>query len=179
MTPALRMTGFPAAVTVAVTLVAACAGPAPMVHPETSAVSHRVTPTEPGRAREPAPGRHPGERIAALAHSLVGIPYRYGGAHPAEGFDCSGLVFFTHRQVNLRIPRTSRDQYRAARPVPRSEARPGDLVFFSHQRKLSHVGIYLGNRRFVHAPSSGRPVAVAHLDAPYYREHLVGMGRLY
>jgi cell wall-associated NlpC family hydrolase len=109
----------------------------------------------------------------------VGTPYQYGGDHPSEGFDCSGLVFFTHRQLNLSIPRTSKDQYRVARRVTLHQAQPGDLVFFTDRRKLSHVGIYLGDQRFVHAPSSGRRVSVARLDEPYYREHLVGLGRLH
>ena len=154
-------------------MLAACAGQRATTQPSSS-------PVEKSRAA-PAAKRsaHPGERIAQLASNLIGTPYRYGGDHPAEGFDCSGLVFFTHRQANLRIPRTSRDQYRAARPVTLGEARPGDLVFFRDQSKLSHVGIYLGGQRFMHAPASGRAVSVARLDAPYYRQHLVGLGRLY
>ena len=160
-------------------MLAGCAGPAAT----TQAVAPPPAPAQPvvarHRQRATLPSDRPGDAIARLAHSLVGTPYRYGGDHPAQGFDCSGLVFFTHRQVNLRIPRTSRDQYRAARPVTLQQARPGDLVFFKDQSKLSHVGIYLGDQRFVHAPASGRHVAVARLDAPYYREHLVGLGRLY
>jgi cell wall-associated NlpC family hydrolase len=120
-----------------------------------------------------------GQQIARIARQLVGTPYRYGGEDPTEGFDCSGLVFFTHRQVKLSIPRTSKAQYRAARPVSLPQAQPGDLVFFTDRTKLSHVGIYLGDKRFVHAPASGRTVSVARLDAPYYREHFVGLGRLY
>jgi len=158
--------------TVAIVL-AGCAGQRATTQPGSSPGPTSRTVAAPTRAA------HRGEHIAQIASSLVGTPYRYGGNHPAEGFDCSGLVFFTHRQANLKIPRTSRDQYRAAQPVTLREAQPGDLVFFRDQSKLSHVGIYLGGQRFVHAPSSGRAVSVARLDAPYYREHLVGLGRLY
>ena len=120
-----------------------------------------------------------GERIAALARRMIGTPYRYGGQHPTEGFDCSGLVYYTHGAVGLAVPRVSRDQYRRARKVSLAEAEPGDIIFFSDAAKLSHVAIYLGNGRFVHAPSSGRTVSEADLNAPYYRSHLVGIGRLH
>ena len=120
-----------------------------------------------------------GQQIARIARDLVGTPYRYGGEDPSGGFDCSGLVFFAHRKVDLSVPRTSGDQFRAARPVQLRHAQPGDLVFFSDRSKPSHVGIYLGGKQFVHAPASGRQVSVASLDAPYYREHLIGLGRLH
>lgn len=77
------------------------------------------------------------------------------------------------------MPRTSREQFEAARKIPVAEAAEGDLVFFQDQEKLSHVGIYLGDGRFVHAPSSGGSVSVANIDAPYYQRHLIGVGRLY
>ena len=98
---------------------------------------------------------------------------------PDEGFDCSGLVYYTHGRVGVGVPRTSRDQYRASEKIPTAAARPGDLMFFSDQNKLSHVAIYTGGGRFIHAPSSGRRVSEASLDNPYYRKHLIGIGRLY
>jgi cell wall-associated NlpC family hydrolase len=116
--------------------------------------------------------------VAELALDLLGTPYRYGGAHPEEGFDCSGLVFYTFTESGLSIPRTSQAQFKAARKISIAQADPGDLVFFQDQTKLSHVGIYLGNGRFVHAPASGRSVSVASLTAPYYQRHLVAVGRL-
>jgi len=116
--------------------------------------------------------------IAELALSMVGVQYRYGGAHPGEGFDCSGLVYYTYSSNGHAVPRTSRQQFAAARTIPLAEAAQGDLVFFSDQEKLSHVGIYLGDGRFVHAPSSGGSVRVASIDAPYYRRHFVAVGRL-
>jgi cell wall-associated NlpC family hydrolase len=119
-----------------------------------------------------------GTAIARLAMSQVGAPYHYGGTNPAQGFDCSGLVFYTYTQAGYDVPRTSQEQFRVTRKISLGDATPGDLMFFQDQTKLSHVGIYLGDGRFVHAPSSGQRVAVADLDLPYYREHLVAIGRL-
>jgi cell wall-associated NlpC family hydrolase len=119
-----------------------------------------------------------GEAVAELAVALVGTPYRYGGATPQEGFDCSGLVHYAFARAGLAVPRTSQEQFRAARKISARAAAPGDLVFFQDQEKLSHVGIYLGEGRFVHAPESGRRVEIGALDAPYYQQHLVGVGRL-
>ena len=137
------------------------------------------TPVATPAAPEPAPAtgdvRGP---IAQLALSMVGVAYRYGGADPGEGFDCSGLVYYTFTSNGHDVPRTSREQFEAAEKIPLAEASEGDLVFFQDQEKLSHVGIYLGDGRFVHAPSSGGTVSVASIDAPYYQRHLVAVGRL-
>ena len=116
--------------------------------------------------------------IARLALSMVGVPYLYGGASPREGFDCSGLVYYTYSSNGHVVPRTSQAQFDAARKIELDEASEGDLLFFQDQEKLSHVGVYLGDGRFVHAPSSGDTVRVASIDAPYYQRHLVGIGRL-
>ena len=109
---------------------------------------------------------------------MVGVPYRYGGADPGEGFDCSGLVHYTYTSNSQAVPRTSQSQFDAARMIPLEDAAEGDLLFFRDQEKLSHVGIYLGDGRFVHAPSSGKAVSVASVDETYYRQYLVGVGRL-
>jgi cell wall-associated NlpC family hydrolase len=119
-----------------------------------------------------------GGAIAEIAVDMVGTPYSYGGMDPAEGFDCSGLVFYTYSQAGYDVPRTARELFRATRKISVGDADPGDLMFFQDQTKLSHVGIYIGDGRFVHAPASGQRVAVASLDTPYYREHLVAVGRL-
>jgi cell wall-associated NlpC family hydrolase len=119
-----------------------------------------------------------GGAIAEVAMGMVGTRYRYGGADPREGFDCSGLVYYSYGQAGYRVPRTSQELFRTARKISIRDAYPGDLMFFQDQSKLSHVGIYLGDGLFVHAPSSGQNVAVGSLDAPYYRQHLVAVGRL-
>jgi cell wall-associated NlpC family hydrolase len=119
-----------------------------------------------------------GGAVAELAIGMVGARYRYGGTDPIEGFDCSGLAFYAYTQAGYRIPRTSQEQFRAARKIALHEAGAGDLVFFQDQEKLSHVGIYLGGGRFVHAPANGQKVAVASMSSAYYQQHLVAVGRL-
>jgi len=119
-----------------------------------------------------------GGAIADVAMGMVGTRYLYGGTDPLEGFDCSGLVYYTYTSNGQAVPRTSRDQFDAASKISLAEAAEGDLVFFRDQEKLSHVGIYLGDGRFVHAPANGQNVAVGSLDSHYYREHLVAVGRL-
>jgi cell wall-associated NlpC family hydrolase len=116
-----------------------------------------------------------GGRVAALATRFVGTPYRFGGASPDAGFDCSGLVWFVHRELGFSVPRTAADQRARANPVPREELQPGDLVFFYTPR--DHVGIYLGDGQFVHAPASGRTVERARLDAPFFLLAYAGAGR--
>jgi murein DD-endopeptidase len=120
----------------------------------------------------------PGARIAATALAQLGRPYRYGGSTPT-GFDCSGLVQYTHEAAGLRVPRTTDEQHEAARSVKLRQLAPGDVLFFRIDRKISHVGVYTGDGRFVHAPDSGKVVEMRRLDEPYYRERVVGAGRLY
>jgi cell wall-associated NlpC family hydrolase len=112
----------------------------------------------------------------------VGVPYRYGGAEPSRGFDCSGLVAYVHGQGGISVPRTAAAQFAFAQRVPETDLRPGDLVFFRlslGSRDVTHVGIYTGQRRFVHAPQTGRNVGEASLDDAYYRERYAGSGRFY
>ena len=120
----------------------------------------------------------PGQQVARHAVSMVGLPYRYGGSSPDTGFDCSGLVHYSFDQSGISVPRTSLEQFRAAAKISLNDAREGDVLFFQDQEKLSHVGIFIGDGRFVHAPTSGRTVSVASIDNPYYQTHLVGVGRL-
>lgn len=129
----------------------------------------------PGSIRGTAPL---GDQIAEIARQQLGIRYRYGGSSPEQGFDCSGLVYFTHSQLGIRVPRVSRDQYRAATRLALAQAQPGDLLFFSDQARLSHVGIYVGDGRFIHAPAKGRAVEIGSLETPYYRRYFAGAGRL-
>jgi len=120
-----------------------------------------------------------GDALVAVAMSLRGARYRYGGATP-NGFDCSGLVFFAHRQLGLDVPRTSRDQADAADFVKPRKLRRGDLVFFKiDSRHVNHVGIYIGNHRFVHAPGAGKPVTVNSLDDDFYAQTFSSAGRFW
>lgn len=115
---------------------------------------------------------------AGYALKMVGKPYRYGGAAPS-GFDCSGLVYFSYRQAGLELPHNTDRQREISRPIRRASVRRGDLVFFDLEgKKNSHVGIYLGDGRFVHAPSSGKHVRTDRLDAPYWKKHFSEARRL-
>jgi cell wall-associated NlpC family hydrolase len=154
-----------------VLLAAGCAG-APVREPP-PAVTPPVTPAPPGDAAS-----DPGGAIAQSALAMIGVPYRYGGADPTAGFDCSGLVYYTYTLHGHAVPRTSREQFGVAQKITLAQAGRGDLVFFQDQEKLSHVGIYLGDGRFIHAPSSGGTVRVADIQSPYYQRHLVAVGRL-
>ena len=113
-----------------------------------------------------------GDRAAALAAKMVGKPYKYGGASPS-GFDCSGLVQYSFRQAGITLPHNTVQQRSATRPVKLAELRRGDLLFFNQEgKKYGHVGIYLGEGKFVHAPSSGKSVRSDALSNPYWKKHL-------
>ena len=108
---------------------------------------------------------------------MIGQPYRFGGAAPG-GFDCSGLVAYAAAGAGVRVPRTARDQFAGGTPVARGELRPGDLVFMHLAHKELHVGIAIGEERFVHAPSRGGRVRIDSLDAPPYARGYLGARRL-
>lgn len=111
-----------------------------------------------------------------LATRMIGSPYRWGGATP-EGFDCSGLVYYAFGEAGIKVPRTSQEQYQAARPVPVSSVRPGDLVFFGQGGRISHVGIYIGDQRFIHSPEAGQSVKISALSEAYFNARFAGSGR--
>ena len=120
-----------------------------------------------------------GRRVAQLAQNLIGVPYRYGGSSPSEGFDCSGLVRYVYfHAVHLDLPRTARQL--AAMPVKhvsKSSLSPGDLIFFGRFHHVTHIGIYIGDQRFVHAPSRRGAVRIGHLDESYWAAHYSGAKR--
>nr|WP_315232024.1 C40 family peptidase [uncultured Albidiferax sp.] len=104
--------------------------------------------------------------ITIYALSLVGTPYRYGGNTPDAGFDCSGLIGYVYQnRAGLKLPRTVAQLQSAGQAVPREELRSGDLVVFG---RGTHAGIYVGEGRFVHAPSSGGEVRLNPLDSGYW-----------
>jgi cell wall-associated NlpC family hydrolase len=108
---------------------------------------------------------------AEYALEMVGKPYRYGGFSPA-GFDCSGLVHYSFGRAGVRLPRDTPGLRRIGDDLDRDELAKGDLVFFDQEgKKASHVGIYLGDGRFVHAPSTGGRVRIDRIDSPYWRKH--------
>ncbi|MBT8099197.1 MAG: C40 family peptidase [Gammaproteobacteria bacterium] len=106
----------------------------------------------------------------------LGVPYRYGGSNP-NGFDCSGLVHYSYNKAGKSVPRTTGALWDDARPVAEANLRAGDLLFFRISGKMSHVGLYIGGGRFVHAPSSGKRVTVADLQSDFYSSALIRAGR--
>lgn len=116
-----------------------------------------------------------GHLVAREASRFTGIPYRYGGTSP-RGFDCSGLVYYVHRRLGMTVPRTAKEQWRRARRVKHPAA--GDLLFFRPPKRHWHVGIYLGDNRFVHAPATGKRVRIEPLNG-YWRRYYLGAGRFW
>ena len=115
------------------------------------------------------------DALVKTARDFIGVPYLWGGASYETGFDCSGLTMTVYQLNGLNLPRHSSGQYDAGSPVARSELQKGDLVFFalSGKRKISHVGIYIGDGKFIHAPSHGKKICVEYLSTPYFAKRFV------
>jgi cell wall-associated NlpC family hydrolase len=129
----------------------------------------------------PAETPDPGSEITLRALAELGVRYRFGGNTPETGFDCSGLVRWVYRDQNaIALPRASHDMARLPAPsVDPGELAPGDLVFFRIRgNRVSHVGIYIGDGRFVHAPSRGGMVRVDRLDDRYWKRRWAGAKRV-
>jgi cell wall-associated NlpC family hydrolase len=118
--------------------------------------------------------------LAIYAISLAETPYRYGGNSPESGFDCSGFVRHVFlKSLGLQLPRTSLEMSRAGKPLQEGQLHPGDLVFFNTQQQpFSHVGIYVGEDRFVHAPKSGKAIAIVNMRENYWRSRYDGARRI-
>lgn len=155
-------------------VLVACAGQDPRNNSNASEPVTRSTSEHRSRHIQSRQSQH--ERAAVAAVSQVGVPYRYGGASQ-DGFDCSGLVYFSYQQVGKKVPRTTGSLWQSLPRVDSNDLRAGDVLFFRIAGKVSHVGMYLGERRFVHAPQSGRAVSIARLDSPFYRETFIAAGR--
>lgn len=139
-------------------------------------------PDQAARAPVPAPLPAPvldplRAQVIFTAMQMVGVPYLWGGSTPA-GFDCSGLVQYAYSNAGLRLPRTAADQFAAATPLTIEDAVAGDLLFFNDRSRTSHVAIYLGDGRFVHAPNGGNSVSLDDLQTSYWRKHFSGAGRI-
>ena len=156
-------------------LLSACAGNPTSGRPGSGRWERNDHPVHPYQLTE-NPSRN---LVMRTASRQLGQPYRWGGETPGGGFDCSGLVFFAHQQAGLTVPRISKSQLHAAKKVPIHKIQPGDLVFFRLDAKMSHVGIYLGQNRFIHAPSSGKKVSLGSLNNRYWRKHLIAAGNFY
>jgi cell wall-associated NlpC family hydrolase len=133
----------------------------------------------PSRPPEQASGVGLNE-VALYAMSLADTPYRYGGNSVENGFDCSGFVQHVYlNTLGMRLPRTSAEMSRIGLNLEAGQLRPGDLVFFNTRKKpFSHVGIYVGENRFVHSPSSGRAIMVSSMRENYWRSRYNGARRV-
>lgn len=140
----------------------------------TGCASSPAAPAAHTAAGVPTLATHPGVRVAT---AMLGVPYHYGGSSP-RGFDCSGLVYYAYREAGFRVPRTTGAQLRHARPILLSQLLPGDLLFFRlHSSRVSHVGIYVGDGWFIHAPSRGKRVSYESMQNSYWKSRLVTAGR--
>ena len=119
------------------------------------------------------------EKVTWCARKQQGKMYCWGGSSPTTGFDCSGLTQYSFKQgAGVNLPRTAAAQYQAAEKVAQAEARKGDLVFFrTRGKRVSHVGIYLGENKFIHAPRTGKSITTSKLQG-YWKQRLVGFGRV-
>src|SRR4030095_4687543 len=120
------------------------------------------------------------QELSSFALDLIGIRYKWGGNTPTTGLDCSGLVRYVFQKVTgITLPRTAKDMSRLGEQVAVPDLQPGDLVFFDTRRfAFSHVGVYLGDNRFVHAPRRGRDVEVATLDSSFWQARFNGARRI-
>ena len=141
--------------------------PSEEVAPTTS-----VSPTPPLAVTASPTSATPGHpEVVPIALRYLGIPYQWGGASPATGFDCSGFVMYVFAQIGISLPHYAAAQYGMGVSVSRAQLQPGDLVFFD---QLDHVGIYIGAGQFVHAPHTGDVVRVGSFSDPWYATHYIG-----
>jgi peptidoglycan DL-endopeptidase CwlO len=127
-----------------------------------------------------APNTIPEQRdVVAIAEQWLGVPYLFGGCS-RSGIDCSCLVQLVYRAAGVNLPRTAAEQWSAVRRIDQKDLQPGDLVFFAntYMPGISHVGIYVGNRLQINAPSEGQRVAVQPVFDGYWGAHYVGAGRV-
>jgi cell wall-associated NlpC family hydrolase len=129
-----------------------------------------TSPEPPASARPQASAL--GREVSLYAMGLIGTGYRFGGKNPEAGLDCSGMVAYVFRQaVGVKVSGSAADIARRGRPVKRGNLRPGDLVFFNTRNApFSHVGIYIGDDRFIHAPSTNGRVRIDKMSARYYAQ---------
>ena len=131
-----------------------------------------------GALKQDLPYKLPESRKIIVHHAInnLGRPYKCGGDSPLKGFDCSGLIVYTYQKVDIYIPRTAKAQFSSGKPVIKEKLKPGDLVFFKKPtfQKVNHVGIFIGENIFVHAPGQGRPVSYGSLANPYFKKYYMG-----
>ncbi|WP_283114487.1 C40 family peptidase [Neisseria elongata] len=130
--------------------------------------------------RTAALSRREADELIGNAMGLLGVSYRFGGSSVSSGFDCSGFMQHIFRKtMQINLPRTSAEQAKMGVAVSRSELQPGDMVFFSTSRgRISHVGLYIGNNRFIHAPRTGKSIEITSLGNKYWNSKYVTARRV-
>lgn len=127
--------------------------------------------------------QHAKQTAMAKLMGQMGKPYRWGGSSPGTGFDCSGLIYYAYKDVvKIKMPRTANEMYhlRDAAPIKRNELEMGDLVFFriNNRGTADHVGVYLGNGKFIQSPRTGEEIRISQLDNDYWQNHYIGARRV-
>ena len=147
----------------------------PIAPPARTVQAHEYTEDDPA-----AYNKERADDLLMSAMGLIGISYRWGGTKPSTGLDCSGFIQYVFRQAwGVNLPRTSSEMAKVGIPVKRSDLQPGDLVFFArYGRRVGHVGMYIGNDKFIHSPSTGKKIQIANLNKPYYVKHYAGARRI-
>ena len=136
-------------------------------HPQSSLVSYNTI----------SPAR---SRMISVAQSTLGVPYKWGGNNPQQGFDCSGLTRYVYKNATgLTIPRTAAQQRDKSRTINYAQLKPGDMLFFKTGKRTNHVGVYIGNRQFIHAPAGGKSVTMTTMDSPYWYKRFVKFGTFF
>ena len=115
-------------------------------------------------------------QLVKTAKAQLGTSYHYGGSSPAQGFDCSGLVYYSHKNAGVKVPRDTRGQISQMKDIRKSQLQPGDLLFYKIKGNPRHVGIYIGNKQFIHAPSAGKRVKIENMNSDYWRKRLYATG---
>jgi len=125
------------------------------------------------------PGSKGQQQLIALAFSQIGTLYRPGGTEPSTGFDCSGFTSWVYSKLGVNLPRSSREQFHEGKVIPKSQLRKGDLVFFGNKKRITHVGIYLEDDKFIHSSSSGDTVKISSLNDPTWVRKFTGARRVF
>ena len=113
------------------------------------------------------------------AMSLIGLSYRFGGNSPTQGLDCSGFMqYIFKRSMGITLPRTSAEMATVGQQVDRANLKPGDMVFFGSGGRVSHVGMYIGNDRFIHAPRTGRDIEITSMNGNYWKSRYITARRV-
>ncbi len=171
------------------TLLLAVAGLEAKMARRSDSASATATPraARTGKSEPPALESLPGEvaqavnatpaGLEATALALAGRRYAAGGSSPKSGFDCSGFTSYVYARNGVELPRNSREQFQEGNPVERDKLQPGDLVFFGSKKRIHHVGIYLGDDKFIHSSSGGGSVRVSSMDDPLWEKLYAGARR--